>query len=606
MAPGQPYTYSATASQDSRFPIPIFDPKAVTRASWEPKPKRKPQTGPLLSFNAHPDTHEVLQQRSAYQQLGKKTQKAIKWVRGWQLLCRVLEFNGALGILILMILLTGVNGILAWIMRIVVSYQSFSVAWPGSLRHLLTTSQSGITALHCLYGIVHHSRSATTRTPGSTAAYQLFAGIFDLATASFYAYGAFMTKRDSSSWATLIKNQSLLDYLVPAVYYTIIGAGGLHLVSFFTSLWLAITFQRISDMPPDMNPLESNLTARPSFHKRNKSSVTTYSSDNEKRLSTAQSAKHLSEASWESFSYPRSVPFMHTRTQSQDTLVNNELRLNLPQRQYQIPSGNPVAYSAASMVSSRVSAPRSSRGSYAEIALGDASPTRPQYVANSAPANNSRAPKFTETWLPTDSLISRTNNRNREATAANTSRHARGSQSYSALDQRYNADDSGSDYGDDENADANSARRSIRGNQHPNPLGLHPTSSPKIASPSTPPHLQTRSGGTSSRPTTPWTASRLSAKSALSEMSSNERVSSPWVNKPDLRPPPAITGGEFYSRSYGELRPATPPVMVGDTRKISSGNDYHAMARAAERRRVSGKVAEEGLAGDRFTIGYAS
>ncbi|OAA69065.1 hypothetical protein ISF_03440 [Cordyceps fumosorosea ARSEF 2679] len=587
MAPSPPYMYSATASDDSRFPTSTFDPKAITRASWEPKPKRKPQTGPLLSFNAHPDTHEALQQRSAYKQLGKKTEKAIKWVRGWQLLCRLLEFNGALGILVLMILLTRVNGITAWIMRIV----------------------SGVTALHCLYGIVHHSRSATTRTPGSTAAYQLFAGIFDLTAASFYAYGAFVTHRDSASWATLLKDQSLLDYLVPAVYYTIIGAGGLHLVSFLTSLWLAITFQRISDMPPDMNPLESHLTARPSFHKRNKSSVTTYSSENEKRLSTAQSSKHRSEASWESFSYPRTVPFMHTRTQSQDTLVNNEPRLNLPQRQYQIPTRNSVAYSAASMISSHATAPRSSRGSYAELALGDASPTRPQYVANNGNASNSRAPKFTETWMPTDSLISRTNHRNREMAAANTSRQARGSQSYSALDQRYNADldDSGSDYGDDENADISSARRrGANGNQHPHPLGSHPT---------TPPRPQTRAGGSSPRPTTPWTASRLSAKSALSEISSNERlgeatrglgIRSPLTNKPDLRPPPAITSDEFYARSYGELRPATPPVMVGDTRKISSGNDYHALAMAAERRRVSGKVAEEGLAGGRFTVGYAS
>ncbi len=441
--------------------------------------------------------------------------------------------------------------------------------------------------------------------------------------ASFYAYGAFMTNRDSASWATLLQDQSLLQYLTPAVYYTIIGAGGLHLASFLTSLWLAITFQRICDLPPDMNPLESNLTARPSFHKRNKSSVTTYTAD-EKRLSTAHSAKHRSEASWDSFSYPRTMPFMHTRTQSQDTLVNNEPQLNLPQRQYQIASSNagPPPRSAASMVSSRMSVPRSSRGSYAEIALGDASPARPQFVANRASnAANSRAPKFTETWMPTDSLISRTNHRNREMAAANTSRHARGSQSYAALDQRYNADeedDSASDYGDDENADANSARRSANGH-HPNPLGSHPPASK--STPASPARPRTRGSAgpppVSSRPTTPWTASKLSAKSALSEISSsNERLNqsaarhglgdrSPWTNKPDLRPPPAITGDEFYARSYGELRAATPPVMVGDTRKISSGNDYHALAVAAERRRVSGKVAEEGLGG-RFTIGYAS
>lgn len=55
MSSGQPYMYSATASDDSRFPTSKFDPKSVTRASWEPKPKRKPQNGPLLNFNTHPE-----------------------------------------------------------------------------------------------------------------------------------------------------------------------------------------------------------------------------------------------------------------------------------------------------------------------------------------------------------------------------------------------------------------------------------------------------------------------------------------------------------------------------------------------------------------------
>lgn len=451
--------------------------------------------------------------------------------------------------------------------------------------------------------------------------------MFDLVIASIYAYGAFSTNRYSHEWTTLLNDQGLLHYMVPAVYYTIIGAGALHLVSFLTSIWLAITFQRISDMPPDMNPLESHLTARPSFHKRNKSSVTTYSAD-EKRLSTAHSSKHPSQASWDSFSYPRSVPFMHTRTHSEDTLVNSESHLNLPQRQYQIASSNMSPRSSASAISSRMSVPKSSRGNYTEIALGDASPTRPQYVSNQGNANangSPRVPKFTETWLPTDSLISRTNHRNREMAATNTSRQAHSSQSYAAIDQRYNVEDneSLSDYGDDENAEVNSARGVSSNPRHPDALRCHPTassnngSSPKPTITSRPQTRgSTRPSSSSSRPTTSWTASKLSAKSALSEISSNERLNqaarglgtdrSPWANKPDLRPPPSIMGDEFYSRSYGELRPATPPVMVGDTRKISSGNDYHKMSSAAERRRVSGKVAEEGLAGNRFTIGYAS
>ena len=50
----QPFLYSAER-HDGRLPETTFDPKAVTRASWENKaPKPRPD-GPLLSFNIHPE-----------------------------------------------------------------------------------------------------------------------------------------------------------------------------------------------------------------------------------------------------------------------------------------------------------------------------------------------------------------------------------------------------------------------------------------------------------------------------------------------------------------------------------------------------------------------
>ena len=56
MANDAPYMYSYSAvKDDDRFPTTTFDPKAVTRASWEkpkPKPKKK---GPLVSVNRHPE-----------------------------------------------------------------------------------------------------------------------------------------------------------------------------------------------------------------------------------------------------------------------------------------------------------------------------------------------------------------------------------------------------------------------------------------------------------------------------------------------------------------------------------------------------------------------
>lgn len=55
MGAAQPYMYSADQRSDSRFPEAPFDPRAVTRASWEPKPKKPQQNGPFISFNRHPE-----------------------------------------------------------------------------------------------------------------------------------------------------------------------------------------------------------------------------------------------------------------------------------------------------------------------------------------------------------------------------------------------------------------------------------------------------------------------------------------------------------------------------------------------------------------------
>jgi hypothetical protein len=53
MGQQQPYMYEN--ARDSRLPHGEFDPKAVTRASWEPKPRKKKQEGPYISFNRHPE-----------------------------------------------------------------------------------------------------------------------------------------------------------------------------------------------------------------------------------------------------------------------------------------------------------------------------------------------------------------------------------------------------------------------------------------------------------------------------------------------------------------------------------------------------------------------
>jgi len=423
----------------------------------------------------------------------------------------------------------------------------------------------------------------------------------------------------------------------------------MHTVSLGISIYLALMFRRIANMPPDMNPLESNLTSRVARHKRNKSSVTssyTSSSENVKRLSTPLEEHRRSGAPYETLSRPPSIPFMHTRAGSKDSLVSSkrDSRVDLPSRQYQITPGNSPRNSVADQ--KRMSNPRlAQRGSYMEVPLhetGSPSSSRPNSAAvNVQPINASptRVAKFTEAWYASESLINRTQQRQRAMNSTERATAER-TKAYEALSQRYGDDDDsdsdqenamrlgeGSDLEDDDDGPIN-----VSGNIHPNPLRLNPLLP-------TPPRQQQK---------TPIKVRESQVpKPVLTEMSMNRRSVSGSQDIADAKsgfgsgaaaaaaaatttPGPArrptILGtwgrvrgnrnssiqpeGDFYSKPYGELRSGTPPVMYGGEekreresnqarRQVSSGNDYDlgSTANLGYRRKVSGRAAEEGMAG---------
>ncbi|KAH8894041.1 hypothetical protein GQ53DRAFT_744809 [Thozetella sp. PMI_491] len=628
----QPFLYEAEKlGDDDRFPATTFDPKAVTRASYEAKPKKKKKkNGPLISVNRHPDMFEVPRPRSQFRPMSRTTKGWIQGIRVVQLVLRVLEVIAAVGLLTVMILLSNIEELAGWILRITF----------------------GVNILHCSYAIYHLCRAAGARTPGSSAAYHTFAGISDLAVLPLYAYGVLSIRNDGSSWDTLLANKKVLDYFVPGVYYTLVGAGGLHVVSLAISLWLGIMFRRISMMPPDMNPLEDHLTAR--AHKRNKSSVTTASyAESEKRLSTPLENRRRSGVPYEDVSRPPSVPFMHTRHRSEVSLAesNRDSRINLPSRRYQIEPGNSPRNSVASADLKRMSCPpvppAHGRGSYTEIPLAETgSYSRPQSSYSSRPSSGTvpsykattvtptdspqpRAAKFTEAWYASESLINRTQQRNRAINQM--VMNATGKRSaYEAVNQRTGELPDSDEENDDESKYENSyagirvdevdfrknngrslASPTKMGNDenedetdlgvpHPNPLRSHPTPPPKSKK--------------ERRPHTPFNHAV-----ALSEVSLNDRrVSGSTVGQdiaelkhlststwePRNRDSSIQPEAAFYSKPYGELKAATPPVMqtVGIGRQVSSGNDYDMGMGGGFRRAVSGKVAEEGRAGaNRFS-----
>jgi hypothetical protein len=84
----------------------------------------------------------------------------------------------------------------------------------------------------------------------------------------------------------------------------------------------------------------------------------------------------------------------------------------------------------------------------------------------------------------------------------------------------------------------------------------------------------------------------------LSEVSLSTRYEQAPKPAPRQQPPQPSQQENFKARFYGDLKPATPPILIGaqgGQRQVSSGNDFDNKGfRGFGRRNVSGKIAEEG------------
>jgi len=158
-------------------------------------------------------------------------------------------------------------------------------------------------------------RSSKGRTPASSASYMLFAAIFDAGLIPFFVFTAMISRQQylepsgfPGHWQTLFGDDRVTLKIIYATFLISVTEGGIHLVSLCISVYLAVIFRKIAKLPPDMNPLEDNLTSR---HKRNKSSLSTVTMEVNNRDS------HLSAPLIDA---PRMVPFLHTRTDSSSSL----------------------------------------------------------------------------------------------------------------------------------------------------------------------------------------------------------------------------------------------------------------------------------------------
>lgn len=563
--------------------------------------------------------------------------------------------------------------------------------------------------LHTSYGIYHLSRKAADRTPGSSASYMAFAAAADITFIPFYIFSAYMSGKQyqlfrngatgsaaDEEWTTLLpQGTTVMPTLTGAAFLATTITGGLLLISMGISIYLCLVFYKIMNLPPDMNPLEDNLTARP--HKRNKSelsnmSVTTLA-ESEKRISMPLESRRYSGAPYEDLSRPPSIPFLHTRTGSTDSLngrSSHGSKFDLPPRQYQALS---PASSQSDLAMKRASytplSPTSSplKQAYSTVSLKDSEAERP-------------LSQHREAWFKADSSINadgpfpRIGTPKSRTPSPKKSNHNIG---YAPLHQNSEAVDFASIATASEihplrsnpssptqpphQSQGNSYDASTRAHDLPTKyVATHDyaaLNSPELKFPNAfSEAIENKKQATKSPPATPTksvpnpftkssralvslsqstanvrqpssTYSGDLADASVSDVSSvssynrsseygnsikggkrnllastnelspvRELTSSSGLtqsfsfgselstieNENEQFSPAKITwtGNGVKAKAYGDLRPATPPVMLGlggdigteSTRQVSSGNDWFGRSR-----NVSGKVAEEGRAG---------
>lgn len=289
--------------------------------------------------------------------MSPKTKVRVQWIRWIQLFLRICALLGAMGMLFCVICIKNTPSTVGWIIRVAVS----NIVVIGEL-YADGPQQPGVALLHTVYAAYHLARSSKARTPGSSASYMIFASIMDAGLIPFYAFTAVMAHTEYSvpsdtdgRWRTLFGDDVTTYKILYSTFLLGVVNGSLHVLSLVISIYLAMIFRKISRLPPDMNPLEDNLTSR--AHKRNKSSIV----DN--RISQATtftaSSKRDSGVDDPLISPPRTVPFMHTRTDSTDN-ISHVPPPNASPRASRADSAGPFYGQPVSKRSSRANLPQQS------------------------------------------------------------------------------------------------------------------------------------------------------------------------------------------------------------------------------------------------------
>ncbi|KAM5485318.1 hypothetical protein MaudMau93_005472 [Microsporum audouinii] len=296
-----PFLYDPPSLYPKSAQVADFNPKAVTLNSWAPRPQKPQKNAPLVNFNRHPDSYAVIPTgRKPITNISPNIKKYVKYARIFQFVMRVLTLIGVMGLLFCVICINSTTIQVAWIIRV----------------------GPAVSMVHTIYAVFHLCRSATSRTPGSTASYMLFAAVVDAGLIPFYVFTALISRTEHESksygWKTLFGADDVTEKIIYATVLVATIVGSLHIASLIVDIYLAVVFRKITKLPPDMNPLEENLTARP--HKRTKSEIA------EKHLSQSTIGSAETDPYNTILPATRTVPFAHTRNNSSVTITGNQFQ----------------------------------------------------------------------------------------------------------------------------------------------------------------------------------------------------------------------------------------------------------------------------------------
>ncbi|KAI5368369.1 hypothetical protein Slin14017_G034050 [Septoria linicola] len=354
--PDQPYLYGQLEGSRSSvaYPYSDFNPRAATQAHYqafaeraERQKRRIQQDGkPLINFNQHPDSYMMVNNPQVHHEpLPTNTKAKIVWTRWVQFVFRVFQEIGALGILVCVICLKMKNDGPGWMIRV-------APAWDSVIT---------------LYAIYHLLRPAKGRTPNSSSSYHFFALFMDVALIPFYVFIALYANQnytlqlnDENRWTSFFSTNFATTTVIFVTFIASIVVGGLHLISICLDIYLILMFRKIANLPPDMNPLEDNLTGssrRRSMKHKYKNSEMSVSTNMSEKNPGYYSGSTMSGSRDSLAKEPeaRVVPWGHSRMNSEQTYSpHNPDSARLSRQQYDEVTFHPGPLSARS---SRVSVP---------------------------------------------------------------------------------------------------------------------------------------------------------------------------------------------------------------------------------------------------------